>query len=312
MSANSDRAAYPSTEDDLPSRHWIVWLVALALALLWHGLLLWFQPNFAIPMKPPRVEVDRVDPEKLEAIRKQWTQKERPLLLNKKNHEAAEEAPENARYESDRNIRVEKEQRANKTNVIPKDGNALRDQEGKTGTRSQTRPQQAPKLGALGIPLKLENAKTQEESRPEQREGGDQALLEKDLPLGAENLLNAEKSVFYSFYARLYETMGPIWANRINNIPPHRTINPGEYQTTVEVVLNREGELIQLAWLRSAGIREFDEAVEYAWKKTGPFPNPPQGLIKEDGLVHMVWTFGVTVGEQKGFSIRYLPPDHIR
>lgn len=300
---------------------WRLWPAVLALTVLWHLLLFWVQPSWNVPAPPPRVELQQVDPQKLDAIRKQWRareQAEKQLLLNKDKSKPvpSEENPE-ARYMSDRNRRVEKEQRARDSNVIPKAGTPSQSQSEAQKPRTPSKPQpkerHKPALGKLGVPMGLtvpnETAATEGEERKQKstgEEGGDQFVGDKNLPVGNENLLNTQESVFYSFYARIYEAIGPLWQSHIREVPYQRRVNPGEYSTVVDVVLDRSGNLVDVKQLQSSGIPEFDRAVQTSWRRLERFPNPPHGLLNAEGMVHIGWTFTVQVGA--GFNLEYLPP----
>ena len=305
----------PDTEESQTS--WKTWVVIGVLTLLWHFLLAVFQPSWRqSPPSPPPVEVQNIDPQKLDAIRKQWNAREKQLLLNKdKSKPSAQEAPPDARYMSDRNIRVEKEQRARDTNVIPNEGKAQKQAEKSAPkTQSQTQTPKRSKLanlGALGVPMNLGATTPQEQEaspktgRPDQ-DVGDQAILDQNLPEGSENLLNAQESVYYSFYARIYESIGPIWQSLIRQVPTRRNIQTGDYSTSVDVVFDSQGNVLEIRHLRDSGIVEFDQAVDQAWKRVGRFPNPPKGLLDAQGRVHMGWTFTVQVGP--GFNLQSAPP----
>ena len=315
-----------------------VWIALLA-ALIFHLLFMWVKIQWSAPAAPMRIDVQPIDMNKLEAIRKQWReqeQKSKGFLIDKDPKAPSEkEAPKDARYESARNVRVEKEQRAKQTNVIPKP--AVAPQPAQPAEKMEALKEQskeAPakvlpkvKLGNLGIPMRFapDPKKTARDARRLQAhqalqarqarqaemgsEGGDQAIREKDLPEGAENLLNTKESVFYTFYARLYEAIGPIWQSRIRTIGYRKQVRPGEYSTVVDVVLDREGNLLQIRRMQSSGIDEFDGAVDSSWRKISRFPNPPTGLIEADGNVHTGWTFTVNVGQ--GMGVEYLPPERV-
>ena len=259
---------------------------------------------------PPPVEIQQIDPRKLEAIRKQWRKQSDPqqLLLDKNKSLPSEKmAPPNARYFSDRNIRVEKEQRAKQTNVVPKPRTRI-------GIETAKAPP-APRhyqMRKLGIPLHLAPKtptppEIETQGSREESPAADQAIQDKNLPEGGENLLNAQESVYYSFYARLYETIGPIWQGKVRQVPYRRRVQPGDYTTSVDVVLDEQGNLIEVRHVSSSGITEFDSAVDLSWQKVGHFPNPPHGLLDSQGRIHTGWTFTVQVG--KGYGIDYLPPE---
>jgi hypothetical protein len=147
-------------------------------------------------------------------------------------------------------------------------------------------------LAAKSQPETAEQAQTAEQNSNE----ADQALLEKNLPQGSENMLNTEESVFYSFYARVADVVIPSWRSLIRSAPLQKLPQPGDYTTEVDVVLDPEGNLVAVNHLADSGIREFDEIATTVFKRTAKFPNPPQALVKPDGYVHMGWSLTVQMG----------------
>lgn len=301
------------------------WLIAILLALLVHLVLLLSKFSWPVlaPTPPPRVDIQQIDPNKLEQIRKAW---KRDLLISK-NQAKSETAPEDARFESDRNIRVEKETRAAQTDVLPKPGSAgeandrERSQSGSNeAAKSATRAKAAPKLSSLGIPILKRSAfepeqdvdareaerAARESARAHGSRGADQTVLDKRLMVGAENMLNAVESRYYSFYSRLYSAVAPIWQSRIREVPYRRNIPPGDYTTQVEVILDQQGNLVRVNLLQNSAITEFDRAAIDSWYRIGRFPNPPKDLLDNRGIVRTGWTFTVQVGE--GLQWQSLPP----
>jgi TonB family protein len=310
------------TPDTEPERRWSHWVFLVLLTLLVHFLFLLTRVDWNLPHAPPRVEVQQIDPQKLEEIRRHWREQEKSILMDK-NQPRSATAPDHSRYMSDKNIRVEREQRARDHVILPKPGAPSQAQEQareKPKSNAAARPQpkveakarNIPQLGNLGIPFHLADRpqspqQAQEQSAPTPP-GGEQYIDDKDLPTGSENMLNAEESVYYSFYARLYDAIGPVWASRLREVAPGARVQPGDYTTAVDVVLDREGNLVDVRILQSSNVREFDEAVNSSWKKIGKFPNPPSGLIKEDGYVHTGWNFTVQIGSSGG-GLLLMPPE---
>jgi len=273
------------------------WALFLLLAILFHFLLMSRKVDWSHSPTAPRVEVQQVDPRKLEAIRKQWKrERSRNILIDKDPSRKKEaEAPRDARYFSDRNIRVEKEQRAKHMSALPAPRSQPKERHSKT----------LPSVGNLGVPLHLSRSKPP--APTQETPSGDQGVLERELPEGSENLLNAQESVFYSFYYRLYEAIAPVWHSYIRKTAPPNLLQPGDYSTTVEVIFDSEGNLVEVKTLRSSGIPAFDEAADRAWRRAPRFPNPPRGLLDPaTGKVHTGWTFTVQVGQ--GFGLNYVPP----
>src|SRR4051794_11778311 len=109
------------------------WLIALVLALLLHILWLSIPAEWTLPSSlPPRVDIQNINPETLKKIRDQWS-KEKPVLIHP-HGETSETAPDNAKFSADRNIRVEREQRAKQSAVMPHEG---------AQSQPQTKPREA-------------------------------------------------------------------------------------------------------------------------------------------------------------------------
>ncbi len=293
-------------------RRWF-WIALVALAI--HALILIFKP-FTLPETVrPRVELNEVNPAQLEAIRQQW--KQRALLLNtdSKPKDPNAPAPEDARYESDRNRRVEKETRARVTDVLPKPGDAR-----PAGAKPAAPPvpKQIPlsNLSNLRIPGpgQLRRRERENQNDPSDQavgQGGEdgraQNILDKDLAEGDQNILNTQESKYYSFYARIYETLAPLWQSKVRSAAMNARLAPGEYQTRAEVILDPDGNYVETRIMQSSGVRGVDDAIDQAWKRIPRFPNPPRDLIGPDGLIHMGWTFSLAIDTSSG--LRYLPPE---
>ncbi len=275
------------------------------LALLFH-LFIFVQHYSGFQSAPlPPVELNPMNTQQLDRIKRQW--REKSLLLDRSHTPKTETlAPEDARYFSDRNIRVEKEQRARDTSptVKPRSAAPTREQAAPHPKAEQSKT--LPDLKSLGLPLfkkapdrQLAGQQAQEHHNTPspQQDAGAQYIPDQSLPSGSENLLNAQESVFYSFYARIYDAIGPVWQSKIRQTPRSPGLRDGDYSTLVDVVLDASGNLIQVNLLQSSGVREFDQTVHDSWRKLDQFPNPPKGLLNADHQIHMGWTFTVHVAK---------------
>jgi len=303
--------ALPNLEESDDKKRPLVWLIIALLTLLAHFAFFKIVPLISTPGAPPRVEISQIDPQKLESIRKAWEKEKAQTLLLNKNPSLPKDAekPKDARYASDRNRVVEKEQ-------LARDTDTLQSKSTRKATRKESKAasQKLKSLSKFGIPLHLDSKprpETLADGTPESKDsrGADQAILDKKLPQGSENLLNTEESIFYSFYARVADVVIPSWRSLIRNAPLQKLPQPGDYTTEVDVVLDSQGNLVGVTHLADSGIREFDEIATTVFKKTPKFPNPPQALVKPDGFVHMGWTLTVQMGS--GSGLNYLPPERI-
>lgn len=284
------------------------WILAAILALLFHLLFLLpripglsFSPS---DLLPPRVNLHEIDPHKLESIRQQWKSREKALLLDKNlKSPTAAEPPKDARYMSDRNIKVDKETISKRTAIIPKSG-ASGEEGGQKTPPLQVAPvvKPFPGLGNLGIPLP---AAPTEPSPPPQiasdhagpggNEGGNQYIIDPNAVEGSETMLNSEESVYYSFYSRLYEALGPIWQSQIRALLRAQRFPVGDYTTLVDGVYFKDGTLKEVDVIKGSSQGPIDDVALNAWKKVGRMPNPPTGLLDEKEQVHIGFRFTVNL-----------------
>jgi TonB family protein len=282
------------------------WLFPLLMTLLLH--LLFFQVLPALlraflpagGSAPRRTEISTLSPRELDRLRDRIRAADAKRLLIDKSRPDVE--PEDQKFKdadtiSSRNRRVKKETLA------------------RENTATVPRPEgggQAPPLSRLGVPLPGVTGKrnapkaSNRRAGPGTGPGARQNLLDDSLADGAENLLNTRSSRFYSFYSRIYESIGPLWESRARDVPRQNRLAPGDYITKIEVILDERGSLKDLRIFESAGVRAFDQAVLDSWRKLERFPNPPRELLEKDGLLHMGWTFSFRL--ENGAGVRFLPP----
>lgn len=197
--------------------------------------------------------------------------------------EATQIPPQHARVMSDRHRRVEREQKARASLDSLQSLRAL-----------------APR------PLDARSA-LRGDIAEEQRTAS--AVQRMDIPgvaEGAENLLNTRESVFYSFYARIYDPIAPLWQRRVREAYSVSRLQPGRYTTRVVVTLGRDGSLDSVELLGTSSIGAFDHLALDSWSRVSRFPNPPEGLRDPDGRVRTTWNFTVEVDD--GNRVIYLPP----
>ena len=269
-----------------PKSSWHTHWLALGLALLIHLAIFPLPLLHWKPSATPPVEITSIDQAEVEKLRKTLPNYPRDIVVS--NQAAAETSPEDARYASNRNLRVKREQRARSGGVLPQKG------------RQQRRAIWAP-LGAGELPSREREATENSETA---RDAMEQAIGE-DLPEGNETLLNARESVYYSFFFRIRESVGLLWQSLVREAADSLALREGTYQTTIEAVLDTSGNLLELKTLESSSYALLDLAVEEAWRRVNHFPHPPQGLVEADGRIHLRWTFTLELGND---GMLFLPP----
>ena len=119
----------------------------------------------------------------------------------------------------------------------------------------------------------------------------------KDVANGAQTLLNTREYAYFSYYQRVRESLEKYWEpglrERIRKMSERgrQLASDQENSTRLIVVLDREGAITRILVNTSSGMLDVDEAAIEAFNKAGPFPNPPRGLVENDGTVRVEWNF---------------------
>lgn len=156
----------------------------------------------------------------------------------------------------------------------------------------------APKLSQLGLPV----AKTKKEAgAPDEPQWVDAGDRVKDHVSGFKEsdrtALNTREYVFFSYYQRIRVQLDRAWVPLLRQKlmafqrKGRFLASDTEHQTRVVVVLNTQGEVVQVRVLLESGTQDLDDAAIKAFNAAGPFPNPPKGLMTDRGLVEIPWDF---------------------
>ena len=115
--------------------------------------------------------------------------------------------------------------------------------------------------------------------------------------------LNTDANLYYSFYNRVEELFYVRWEerlnyywNRLSSDFKANTLSGHVWRTTFEIVLKASGEYESSTILQSCGYPPFDEAAIFAFKNARYFPNVPKAKVEPDGLVRLRYRFSVRVG----------------
>lgn len=129
------------------------------------------------------------------------------------------------------------------------------------------------------------------------------------LPDGERTLLSRKRNRYWSFFDRLQRQVKREWSpNRVwrQHDPYGNVYGVKDRYTTLQVTLRANGSLQKLHVARSSGLEFYDDEAVRAMNAAGPFPNPPEGLKDEDGLIHFRFGFyfEITSGE-----LRFIRPE---
>jgi TonB family protein len=113
---------------------------------------------------------------------------------------------------------------------------------------------------------------------------------------GEGTFLNARSFKFAGFLNRVKETVGRVWTQKVIDAsgkrdPTGQLYSYRDRRTVIEFTLDRQGEITDVHVAASSGVQYLDEVAVDAFRVVQRFPNPPPGLIREDGTVQLPFAF---------------------
>ncbi len=173
---------------------------------------------------------------------------------------------------------------------------------GKRGVRRQKKLKLAD-FGLNSNDFKSVSANSAEEeqagetSAPNQGNGENQSYdYVPGIDRGAMARLNTVESKNYGYFLRIKKQIEGFWGASIETIVRQYFIAQDKrvFLTHLEVTMNAKGELLQVTIFNPSGREQLDNAAVNAFRRAGPFPNPPKDLI-ENGIVKIKWSFMVDI-----------------
>lgn len=298
--------------------------LGLTLSILFHialVLLVWFMPKLNLfPPKEAPTEITILEPSK-----------ENPYFvkdLDVPKKDLLQELKDKAKFVSQFNRRVKEQsvaKRVGRTQNSPNDAPAIVDQpQQQQGQRHQDGRARAGGMAQAPRPdvhssMKGLQPKPQNQGLgpPGGQEGfgknvmmGPSAIDEfiPGIRGGSMTVLNTDQFTYYTFYARLREQLYPRWVNLLRNYINSLSndelarLSSTERYTQVEVVLDHDGTYLKGFIHHSSGDNGLDMAGIDAFQSAGSFPNPPKGLVEDDGFVHIHFGFVVLLQPRTGLG----------
>jgi TonB family protein len=118
---------------------------------------------------------------------------------------------------------------------------------------------------------------------------------------GDETSLSARKFIYASFFNRLKRSVAQNWdpATVWRRSDPNGTVHGFKTRITeVRVSLSPKGDLTKIVVTTPSGVSELDDEAVRSFHAAAPFPNPPDGLIKE-GLITFAFSFYFEIGQPR-------------
>lgn len=122
-----------------------------------------------------------------------------------------------------------------------------------------------------------------------------------DVPEGEETLLNSREFKYATFFNRVKRGVSQYWSPRVGEEYMRRDPYGNIYgvkdrKTLLEIALDPKGKLLDVDVVRSSGVKFFDDVAVQSFKDASPFPNPPRGLVEDDGKIHFQFGFYFMIG----------------
>ncbi|MEO0336409.1 MAG: energy transducer TonB, partial [Pseudomonadota bacterium] len=115
---------------------------------------------------------------------------------------------------------------------------------------------------------------------------------------GSFTALNTDQFKYYSFFSRISEAISYRWVSRVRRFAkaaPASTIfqlSQVPSPTLLEILLDKDGMVVQVNILKSSGSAQLDDAAVQAFYQASPLNHPPDGMVDPyTRMVHLKFSF---------------------
>ena len=129
----------------------------------------------------------------------------------------------------------------------------------------------------------------------------------RDVPIGDGTFLNTKEWKFAGFMNRVKQSVSAHWDPRAVSERQHLVATGTDRTTVLQVVLKADGAIAGIKVVKGAGAESLDSEAVAAFERSAPFPNPPRGLVEEDGHIRFNFAFIIESGgfaDMRGFRWR--------
>ncbi len=283
-------------------------VIAIVVSLLVHTALMgtiWFSPNLFHPTKRTVTEIELYDAEEM-LKRMKELDATKGQIVDQSKKAVNDEVPENSKYLSRHNQTVKEETRAALTakfrNSTGSGGKVSEKQE--AAQNEPTKKDMVQHRNGLAVGKTLKDFKPDFKIGPKADtvasgggEGPSATDDNLDKPVGMETMLSTREFVYFSYYNRIKDKLRQYWEPKIKEkvtriFRQGRTIaSDADKITKVIIILDEKGILQNVQVVGESGVTDLDDAAVEAFRAAAPFPNPPKGIVEQDGLIRIRWDF---------------------
>ena len=273
-------------------------IIALVASLVVHAFVVMLAFIQSVDTNQDKeIEVTILSPEEQKELQDKAS-KNAKNIVEQSETRINEEKPTDTKYLSRNDQTVVKQTRAANSGAFNNTPGAMGQAD--EIVKPQTDVQKRPKKIDIGDLLPKPQIKPKEENFTHQALRGAPSATNDYLPdveTGIQTLLSTREFVYFSYYQRIREKIRVQWEPRIRQkvkkvFAAGRTIASSDDRITkVIIVLNNSGALVKVQVIGESGIHDLDEAAVEAFRAAEPFPNPPSGIVENDGLIRIRWDF---------------------
>ncbi len=109
--------------------------------------------------------------------------------------------------------------------------------------------------------------------------------------------LNTKEYVFWGYFQRIRERLDIAWNRRLRTQlsklwkKGRGLAAQSDHTTRLLVTLDPQGKIVRVQVLEDSGTVDLDQAAIRAFNDAGPFPNPPNGIVDQQGRIQIRWDF---------------------
>jgi TonB family protein len=127
------------------------------------------------------------------------------------------------------------------------------------------------------------------------------------VPEGDGTFLNTKEFKYATFFYRVRDSVAGYWENLAaaeyrRRDPTGNIYGIRDRSTLLHIELTRDGKLGQVRIEQTSGVDFLDNVAVQAFKMAEPFPNPPPGIVDEDGAIRFNFQFVVTMRSRGPFN----------
>ncbi len=284
-------------------------VIAILVSLLVHTAFvgtIWFSPNLFNPTKRTVTEIELYDAEEM-LKRMKELDATKGQIVDQSEKAVNDEVPEKSKYLSRHNQKVKEETRAAQTAKFRNSTGGKASPKIEAGQVAEKEPTQKDLVqnrNGLAVGKTLKDFKPDFKIGPKAEtvatgggEGPSSTDDNLDKPVGMETMLSTREFVYFSYYNRIKDKLRQYWEPKIKEkvtriFRQGRTIaSDADKITKVIIILDGKGILQNVQVVGESGVRDLDDAAVEAFRAAAPFPNPPKGIVEQDGLIRIRWDF---------------------